>query len=106
MVWSKEYINLDHGPSTNWGEDKSAGYKTRLGLWMFLVYCILYAGFIVINSVWPSLMAKKLGSSNVAVAYGMGLIVFALALAILYNHWCGRAEEMHGKSEQPADTED
>lgn len=90
---------MDHGPSTHWGEDKSAGYKLRIGLWMFLVYCIVYAGFVVINSVWPDLMAKPLGSSNLAVIYGIGLIIFALALAIVYNHMCGRAEEKDGKTE-------
>lgn len=97
---------MDHGPSSNWGEDKSAAYKTRIGLRMFFVYCFFYVGFIVINSVWPSLMAKRLGSSNLAVIYGMGLIVFALALAILYNHWCGRAEEANGDSHKPADKEE
>jgi len=90
---------MDHGPSTNWGEDKSAGYKTRVGLWMFLVYCIIYAGFVVINSVWPDLMAKPMGSSNLAVAYGMGLIILAFALAVIYNHMCGRAEEAHNNAE-------
>ena len=92
-----------HGPSSHWGEDKSAGYKTRTGLWMFFVYCIVYAGFIVVNSVWPQLMAKPLGSSNLAVIYGMGLIIFALALAVAYNHMCGRAEEMHNGDDPPAE---
>ncbi len=90
---------MDHGPSTQWGEDKSTGYKTRLGIWMFFLYCAIYAGFVLINSLWPSLMAKSFGSSNIAVAYGFGLIFFALVIAVVYNHQCGRAEEMYNKAE-------
>lgn len=84
---------MDHGPSTDWGEDRASGYKTRLGLWMFLVYCIVYAGFIVINSMWPKMMERVIGSLNWAVAYGFGLIVFALIMAFVYNALSSRAEE-------------
>ena len=84
---------MKHGPATEWKEDKAAGYKTRLGLRMFFLYCIVYAGFVVINSIWPELMAKKIGSVNLAIAYGFGLIIFALILAVVYNTLCGRKEE-------------
>ena len=83
---------MDHGPSTDWGEDKAAEYKTRLGLWMFLVYFIAYAGFVVINSVWPQLMTKTVGGLNLAIVYGMGLIIFALVLAFIYNTLSCKAE--------------
>lgn len=84
---------MNHGPSSDWGEDRASGYKTRLGLWMFLVYCLVYGGFVVVNSVWPSLMEKSIGSLNWAVAYGFGLIGFALILAFVYNALSCRAEE-------------
>ncbi len=84
-----------HGPSSNWGEDLASGYKTRLGLWMFLVYGIVYAGFVVINSAWPELMAIPVGRLNLAVAYGMGLIVLALIMALIYNTLSSRAEERY-----------
>lgn len=84
---------MDHGPSTDWGADKASGYKTRLGLWMFLVYCIVYGGFVLVNSVWPKLMERTVGSLNWAIAYGFGLIGFALLLAIIYNALSSRAEE-------------
>jgi uncharacterized membrane protein (DUF485 family) len=84
---------MEHGPSTDWGDDRAARYKTRLGLWMFALYCIVYAGFIVVNSVWPNLMAKSVAGLNWAVVYGFGLIAFALLVAIVYNALCSKAEE-------------
>jgi uncharacterized membrane protein (DUF485 family) len=60
---------------------------------MFLVYCIVYAGFVVINSVWPKVMERAVGSSNMAVAYGFGLIGLALVMAFVYNMLSSRAEE-------------
>lgn len=84
---------MDHGPSTDWGEDRAAEYKTRLGIRMFIVYLAVYAGFVVINSVRPELMGRVLGGLNLAVLYGIGLIVFALIMAFIYNALSGRAEE-------------
>jgi uncharacterized membrane protein (DUF485 family) len=84
---------MDHGPSTDWGDDKAAAYKTRLGLWMFLIYCIVYAGFVVMNSVRPDLMARLVGGMNLAIVYGFGLIVLALVMAFIYNALSSRAEE-------------
>lgn len=84
---------MDHGPSTDWGEDRASGYKSRLGLWMFLAYCVVYAGFIIINSMRPDLMARAFGRVNWAVTYGFGLIVLALIMAFVYNALSSRAEE-------------
>lgn len=84
---------MDHGPSTDWGEDRASQYKTRLGLWMFALYCIVYAGFIIVNSIWPELMGKAVFGLNWAVVYGLGLIGFALVVAFIYNALCSRAEE-------------
>lgn len=86
---------MDHGPSTNWGEDKASGYKTRLGLWMFLIYCIVYAGFVVINSVKPEFMARMFGEMNLAIVYGLGLIGLAVVMAFIYNFLSCRAEEKY-----------
>ncbi len=83
-----------HGPAQNYeGKDRAAPYKTRLGLWMFLVYLLVYAGFVVINVIKPALMAKVVFLGlNLAVAYGLALIIFALVLALIYNHYCSRQE--------------
>lgn len=84
---------MSHGPSTNWGKDNAGQYKTRLGLWMFLIYGIVYAGFVVICSVSPKTMAKAFGSGNIAIAYGFGLIGLALVMALIYNALSSRMEE-------------
>jgi uncharacterized membrane protein (DUF485 family) len=84
---------VDHGPTTDWSGDKASSFKTRVGIWMFLLYAILYAGFVLINTFSPQLMGSVIGGLNLAVVYGFGLIVFALMLAFVYNAICGAAEE-------------
>ncbi|QVK21606.1 DUF485 domain-containing protein [Mycoplasmatota bacterium] len=84
---------MGHGPATKWEEDKSSDYKARLGIWMFFGYIIIYGGFMLINVINPKLMGLDIGSLNLAVVYGFGLIVFALILAIIYNNLCSRAEK-------------
>ncbi len=93
-----------HEPAAEKYKDHAVDYKTRLGVWMFLLYAIIYAGFVAINVIKPLLMEKiVLFGLNLAVVYGMGLIVFALVLAIIYNRACGKREaamhELHGTKE-------
>ncbi|MHB0911844.1 MAG: DUF485 domain-containing protein [Armatimonadota bacterium] len=97
---------MDHGPSTEWGKDHASEYKTRLGLWMFLVYSIVYAGFVAINSIWPKLMERVVGSVNLAVVYGFALIVLALVMALIYNALSGRAEERFNNAYTDDEEED
>lgn len=84
---------MEHGTPTEWKEDKSAKQKSKLGIIMFLIYFVVYAGFIIINVVDPQLMKMNIGSLNLAIVYGFGLIVFALILALIYNHLCSKAEK-------------
>ncbi|MCK7499585.1 MAG: DUF485 domain-containing protein, partial [Comamonadaceae bacterium] len=61
---------------------------------MFLLYALVYAGFVVINLVRPGAMEIVLfGGLNLAVVYGFGLIIFALLLALVYSRACGRREK-------------
>jgi uncharacterized membrane protein (DUF485 family) len=61
---------------------------------MFLLYALVYTGFVVINLVRPGAMEIILfGGLNLAVVYGFGLIVFALLLALVYSRACGRREK-------------
>jgi len=83
-----------HGPSTKWGKDKSSSLKQVLGLWLVILYSLVYAGFIIINVISPDFMAIDVGSFNVAITYGFLLILFALLLASIYNHVCSHAEEV------------
>ncbi len=82
-----------HGPASDWGKDRSSAFKTRIGIWMFLLYSIFYVGFIAINVLSPQIMGSDIGGLNLAVIYGMGLIIFALLLALVYNAICSAAEE-------------
>lgn len=82
-----------HGPSSKWGEDKASAFKTRVGIWMFLLYAIIYGGFVLINTINPELMGSDIGSLNLAIIYGFGLIIFAIMLAVVYNAICTAAEE-------------
>ncbi len=97
---------MSHGPPVQLGEDHAAGFKARLGLILFLVYGLVYAGFIVINTFSPQTMGETVvWGLNLAVVYGMGLIVFAVVLGLIYNAVCTRAERLaaseHGGKAAP-----
>ena len=82
-----------HEPAAASSPDLSANYKSRLGVYMFIVYGVIYAGFVVINVVLPNAMDRILfWGLNFAVIYGFGLIVFALILAGIYSRLCSKKE--------------
>ena len=82
-----------HEPATQSGPDHAQGYKARLGVWMFIIYALIYAGFVAINIISPPTMEKTIFLGlNLAVVYGIGLIVIALILALIYNRACGLRE--------------
>ena len=68
--------------------------NARRGLLLFLIYCLLYGGFVALTSLAPQLMQQPvawLGGVNLAVAYGMALILVAFLLAIIYMISCSDA---------------
>lgn len=85
---------MSHGPATNWGEDKAIGYKTRIGLWLFIIYVLVYVGFIAINVASPKTMATIVfAGQNLAVVYGFGLIALAFVMGLAYDYLCGIKED-------------
>lgn len=85
-----------HEPAKQRGDDLAAPYKMRLGVWMFLAYCVIYAGFVLINVLNPVLMETIIVFGlNLAVVYGFGLIILALILALIYNGLCVSREAAH-----------
>jgi uncharacterized membrane protein (DUF485 family) len=88
-----------HEPASPVGKDPAFAYKRRLGIRMFVLYGVIYAGFVVINLVQPQHMGDiLLAGLDIAVVYGFGLIVLALVLALIYNRACGLKEaELTGK---------
>jgi uncharacterized membrane protein (DUF485 family) len=85
-----------HEPAAKLEKDYAVAYKQRLGVWMFLIYAIVYAGFVAINLIDPTLMELVVMMGlNMAIVYGIALIVFALILAVIYNLMCLREEKLH-----------
>ena len=83
-----------HEPAKQSGDDLASSYKSRLGVRMFFVYAVVYAGFVLINVLWPKTMSTIVFAGlNLAVVYGFGLIVFAMILALVYNWLCSRKEK-------------
>ncbi len=83
---------MGHGPSTEWKEDGSSEYKSKLGVKMFFGYLAIYSGFILINTLNPKLMGINILKVNLAIFYGIGLIVLALSMALIYNYLCTKKE--------------
>ena len=83
---------MGHGPAVKLGKDNASGYKTKLGIRMFIIYTIVYAGFVAINATRPHLMQEIVFGQTLAVVYGFSLLALALVLAIIYNRLCNAAE--------------
>ena len=84
---------MDHGPATEWQTEKSEGFKTRLGLIMFAIYTPIYFAFVILAVVSPTSMAVNVGSLNVAIVYGFGIIILAIIQAVIYNYICSKKEK-------------
>ena len=77
----------DHGDE----HPQQSAQNARVGLWLFAVYFTAYAVFIGLAVAWPGALAwiTPLGI-NLAVAYGIGLILGAVLLALVYMAFCRR----------------
>jgi uncharacterized membrane protein (DUF485 family) len=85
---------MHHEPNERTGKDASTDYKARLGLILFFFYGLIYAGFVLINTLDPKLMGRDvLGDLNLAVVYGFGLIILAIVMGLIYHVACTRAED-------------
>lgn len=85
-----------HGPSipTEKSNPLVERYNARLGMALFLLYLLFYGAFVVINAAWPQWMDVVVWSGlNLAVVYGLGLIVGAFLLALIYALLCKTASK-------------
>lgn len=89
---------MAHGPATEWREDKTEGYKAKLGFGMIAVFSLVYATFILLCVISPKSLANHVGSLNVAVTFGFGIIVLAIIQALIYNFLCSGKEKADGDS--------
>jgi uncharacterized membrane protein (DUF485 family) len=70
--------------------------QSRYGLILFLIYVIFYGLFVYLSAFRADLMASRpFGGVNFAVLYGLGLIIAAIVLALIYMVICRpvRAED-------------
>ena len=64
-------------------------YKSRLGVRMTILYTLVYLGFVVLSVFSPATMGvRAVLGLNLAVAYGLGLILIAIIFAVIYNRMC------------------
>jgi uncharacterized membrane protein (DUF485 family) len=60
-----------------------------MGVILFFVYLIFYGGFMALSAFSPETMSEPfLGGVNVAVVYGLSLIIVPLVLALIYMKLC------------------
>ena len=89
-----------HKPAVELSVDNASKKKAGLGIWFFFLYLFFYAGFIAIGVLDYELLGQKVFSGlNLATVYGMGLIIFAVLLGILYNNYCSRYEDEMNREE-------
>jgi uncharacterized membrane protein (DUF485 family) len=63
--------------------------KVRIGIRMTVLYSLVYGGFVMLSVFQPTWMgAPAVFGLNLAVAYGLGLIIIAFVFALIYNYLC------------------
>ena len=93
-----------HGPPAKLGKDDAAQGKARIGVILFLIYGLVYAGFVIVNTVSPGTMGMEvLAGLNLAVVYGFSLIVLAIVMGLAYSIVCDRLEKKLNGSEEGSD---
>lgn len=83
---------MNDSASTAAGPGRSR--NSRIGLALFWIYVLLYAGFMAVVLFRPDLLSNRpFGGINLAIAYGMGLIAGAFLLALVYMAACRPTDE-------------
>lgn len=83
--------HFDHAPNQPApdSDQPASAQRTKLGLVLFAVYLVLYGGFVLLNAFAPQQMeTTPLLGINLAILYGVTLILAAFALALLYGWLC------------------
>jgi uncharacterized membrane protein (DUF485 family) len=87
-----------HKPAVVIGDDHAAAKKSKLGVILFFVYTLIYAGFVVIGLTKPELMGMEIiGGQNLAIIYGFALIILAIVMGFVYNYFCTKMENKINK---------
>lgn len=90
-----------HEPAAKQEKDNASDWKAKLGIKLFWLYCIIYMGFVGIAVFATDLMKTPvLAGTNLAIIYGMALIIFAIILGLVYNRACTKKENELNKEEE------
>ena len=82
-------------------KDNASDWKAKLGIKLFWLYCVIYMGFVGIAVFSTETMKKPvLAGTNLAIVYGMGLIIVAIILGLVYNHLCTKKEDEMNREEE------
>ncbi|GAB1462878.1 DUF485 domain-containing protein [Pedobacter sp. UBA4863] len=96
-----------HVNSTTEEKEIVTQQKSKLGVRLFFVYLICYAGFVALGVFNYELLSTTMFSGlNLAVVYGIGLIVFAVLMGIIYNYYCTKYEDEAEKADELAKEDD
>lgn len=94
-----------HGEAVKLEKDEAAALKSKIGLYLFGVYSLIYAGFVALNTLIPqSLGTRVFLGLNLAVVYGFGLIILAIVMGVIYNHVCTKLEDKMNIPAKPVTT--
>ena len=74
---------------------------SRLGLRLFLIYTLFYAGFVFVNAFAAQLSEWiPFGGLNLAIWWGFALIIFAFVLSMVYGLFAGSDEAKQEESQE------
>ena len=77
-------------------QTRATTQQSRYGLIMFSIYVILYGLFVYLSAFRPDAMSSRpFGGVNFAVLYGLGLIIAAIVLALIYMIVCRKSGATH-----------
>ena len=66
--------------------------SARLGLILFGIYLLTYIVFVLMNALVPEMMEQTpLAGINVAILFGVGLILLAFVLSLFYGIFAGNS---------------
>ena len=82
---------FDHTPAPQ-AENESvetSARNSRYGIVLFFIYSSAYGLFVLLNAFAPKVMEREVfGGVNLAIVYGLVLIVLAFVMAMLYGWLC------------------
>ncbi len=68
--------------------------NSRIGMVLFVIYLVLYGGFVFLNAFAADLMERRpIGGVNLAILCGFALIIAAFVLAMIYGLSCDSADQ-------------